>query len=115
MNQHIDPPPVPSCQTKDDKDLPAVAASSVHPRQLGRYQVDKLLGEGGFGRVYLAHDDQLNRSVAIKVPRWDRISAPEDAEAYIAEARVLASSRNGSRAAILQQKSRRRRPQSARQ
>ncbi len=38
------------------------------PEKIGRYPVISLLGQGGFGRVYLAHDDDLERSVAIKVP-----------------------------------------------
>src|SRR5262249_52965938 len=68
------------------------AEAEVHfPAQIGRYRVEKLLGEGGFGRVYLAHDDDLRRPVAIKVPRKDRVSKPEDIEAYLAEARTLAS------------------------
>ena len=58
---------------------------------IGRYRVERLLGEGGFGRVYLAHDDQFERPVAIKVPRPGRLSRPEDAEAYLAEARTVAS------------------------
>ena len=48
------------------------------------------MGEGGFGRVYLAHDDDLDRPVAIKVPRAERVSQPEDIEAYLKEARILA-------------------------
>src|SRR5262249_47841340 len=46
----------------------ASAAAAPLPRQIGRYQVERLLGQGGFGLVYLAHDHQLQRLVAIKVP-----------------------------------------------
>jgi len=34
-----------------------------------RYRVSKLLGDGTFGRVLLAHDQEVNRQVAIKVIR----------------------------------------------
>jgi serine/threonine protein kinase len=49
------------------------------------------LGRGTFGSVYLARDDDLGRPVAIKVPNPERVSRPEDAAAYLAEARVLAA------------------------
>jgi serine/threonine protein kinase len=45
------------------------------PRQFGRYRVEKLLGTGAMGAVYLAHDTQLARPVALKVPR---LSGHED-------------------------------------
>lgn len=66
-------------------------AALDQPKQIGRYRVMKVLGQGGFGQVFLAHDDELNRPVAIKVPHPERITSPEDADLYVAEGRVLAS------------------------
>jgi formylglycine-generating enzyme required for sulfatase activity len=41
--------------------------------------------------VYQGYDEELRRDVAIKVPHRHRIAQPEDVEAYLAEARLLAS------------------------
>jgi eukaryotic-like serine/threonine-protein kinase len=60
------------------------------PSKIGRYRINRRLGQGAFGRVYLAHDDDLDRPVAIKVPSPERIPQPKDAEAFLVEARVLA-------------------------
>ena len=61
-----------------------------NPDKIGRYRVVGKLGQGGFGQVYLAHDDDLDRPVAIKVPRPGRILRPEDIEKYLNEARIVA-------------------------
>jgi serine/threonine protein kinase/formylglycine-generating enzyme required for sulfatase activity len=66
------------------------AAPPSFPMKIGRYGVLRILGDGGFGRVYLAYDDVLRRQVAIKVPHAYRISGPADVEAYLQEARLVA-------------------------
>ena len=45
------------------------AESSDHgevPEQVGRYRIERVLGHGGFGAVYLAKDDDLQRYVTVK-------------------------------------------------
>ena len=65
--------------------------SLLYPPKIGRYNLLRRLGRGGFGEVFQAFDDDLDRPVAIKVPRPERVSHPEDIEAYLAEARIVAS------------------------
>src|ERR1017187_196175 len=65
--------------------------SLLHPQKIGRYSILRRLGKGGFGEVFLAFDEELDRPVAIKVPRPERVSQPEDIEAYLTEARIVAN------------------------
>ena len=60
------------------------------PQHIGRFRIEKILGQGGFGVVYLAHDEQLQRRVAIKVPKPQFVQRPEDRELYLKEARTVA-------------------------
>ena len=66
------------------------AVESECPARLGRYRIVGQLGAGGFGTVYRGYDDELRRDVAVKAPHRHRIATPEDAEAYLAEARTVA-------------------------
>ncbi len=87
------PPPAGSELT-----LPSPASSIDSVRaalaRAGRYELEDVLGSGGWGTVYRARDPQLGRAVAIKVVRSDRASDPEAAQRMqgrlLREARAMA-------------------------
>src|SRR5215207_4003582 len=56
-----------------------------------RYEISYLLGAGGMGRVYLAHDRSLPREVALKVLDDRHAENPEFVERFRREAKAAAS------------------------
>ena len=61
------------------------------PTRLGRYEVQRVLGRGGCGVVYLAYDPQNEwgkSQVALKVPRQEWYKSPDGATRFMDEARV---------------------------
>ncbi len=58
------------------------------------------LGQGGFGKVYLAYDDFLKRHVAVKVPKPGLIRTPKQFKSFLEEARIAAGLRHKSIVAV---------------
>jgi eukaryotic-like serine/threonine-protein kinase len=57
---------------------------------LGDFQVERLLGRGGMGEVYLATQVSLNRPVALKVLRPDFLTRPAYLDRFESEAMAVA-------------------------
>ncbi|NBT35865.1 MAG: serine/threonine protein kinase, partial [Betaproteobacteria bacterium] len=53
----------------------------------GRYRLDELIAEGGFAEVYRAYDTELQRTVAVKIPKRSRLTSTD---LFLAEARRVA-------------------------
>ena len=64
---------------------------SLVGRQIGSYQVLSLLGAGGMGEVYQAHDTKLGRKVAIKVLPPAFVHDPERLSRFQREAKLASS------------------------
>jgi hypothetical protein len=58
--------------------------------QIGRYEIQRRLGRGGMGSVYVAHDPVLGRMVAVKVFAGD-LDIPDARERFSREARAAAA------------------------
>lgn len=54
------------------------------PKQVGRYEIKRLLGAGAMGSVYLAEDPRLKRKLAIKVVKVDAIRNEADRNEFLA-------------------------------
>jgi eukaryotic-like serine/threonine-protein kinase len=68
-----------------DEDLTALS------RQLGdRYRIERLIGRGGMGAVYLARETRLDRPVALKVLPSEFAAQPDLRERFLRETRLAA-------------------------
>ena len=74
--------------------LAAELASVPYPEPgalLGTYRLGELIGQGGMGQVFRAHDGELGRDVAIKFLPPVYVGDPDRRARFEREARVLAS------------------------
>lgn len=55
-----------------------------------RYLIEESIGRGSYGEVYRAHDEMLQRTIALKTIVMDKASSPEERERFLEEARTIA-------------------------
>jgi formylglycine-generating enzyme required for sulfatase activity/predicted Ser/Thr protein kinase len=70
---------------------PSLALALTPGSSFGRYRIERTLGHGGMGSVFLAHDTQLDRPVALKIPHIPPGSAPDVLRRFYREARAAAA------------------------
>jgi Tol biopolymer transport system component len=71
--------------------LPELIPRTMAGTTLGSYHLQALLGAGGMGEVYRAHDPKLGRDVAIKILPGALTSNPDRVARLEREARILAA------------------------
>ena len=71
--------------------LPNVASLTGN---FGKYLIERCLGEGAMGTVYLATDSDLQRPVALKIPKFEAAATEELRERFFVEARAAAALRH---------------------
>ncbi len=62
----------------------------IDPRAIGRFQILRRLGQGGMGVVFSAYDEELDRRVAIKLLRHERLRDAAARQQFRSEAQAMA-------------------------
>jgi WD40 repeat protein/tetratricopeptide (TPR) repeat protein/tRNA A-37 threonylcarbamoyl transferase component Bud32 len=65
-------------------------------QKVDRFELLDVLGQGAFGTVYKARDPELDRVVALKVPRSGNLAGPQERDRFLREARSVAQLRHSS-------------------
>lgn len=61
----------------------------MQPSELGRYRIEREIGRGAMGRVYLAHDPEIDRKVAIKTVPHAAGEGEESRQRFLREVRAV--------------------------
>jgi eukaryotic-like serine/threonine-protein kinase len=91
-SESVNKPPSTAGAAKAGTAKPAASkpAEESIPERLGNFKILKKLGQGGMGAVYLAHQENLDRKVALKVMAPQVASRPGFVERFYREARAMA-------------------------
>jgi serine/threonine protein kinase len=73
-----------------DQSVGSSLPSGTHIRYFGDYELERVLGEGGMGVVYMARQLSLNRPVALKMIKAARFASTDDVRRFHNEAEAVA-------------------------
>lgn len=109
-NLHCQSASTPSLMEEATQELPAMGALSIAKKwmvpssmpTLGRYAIERSLGEGGMGAVFLGRDRSNDEIVALKVLSQHLIRDEKAARRFAKEARLLSTLRHPSIARLIE-------------
>ncbi len=71
-----------------ESDLAEDSSPGFVGRQIGKFQIEKQVGQGGYGMVFLARDLELDRAVALKVPHPETLLTEDRQSRFLREGRA---------------------------